>query len=128
MNESIQRVVTGSKLAKDAYAALQEIEKVSAQVAQMIHIISTTSEEQAAASESATKAMVSVGKISSQTSQASKKTAKSMQALSKIAADLRVSVEAFKVEQEMKAEPILVPTDGESKDAFNFETSDGGSL
>jgi methyl-accepting chemotaxis protein len=128
MNESIQRVVTGSKLAKDAYAALQEIEKVSAQVAQMIHIISTTSEEQAAASESATKAMVSVGKISSQTSQASKKTAKSMQVLSKIAADLRVSVEAFKVEQEMKAEPILVPTDGESKDAFNFETSDGGSL
>lgn len=120
MNESIQRVVVGSDLAKDAHAALQEIEKVSAQVAQMIHTISTTSEKQAFASESATKTMMSVGEISSKTSKASKKTAESMQTLSKIAKDLRVSVEAFKIEKELKAEKAQVPKDGESKETLNM--------
>ena len=120
MNESIQRVVVGSDLAKDAHAALQEIEKVSAQVAQMIHTISTTSEKQAFASESATKTMVSVGEISSKTSKASKRTAESMHALSKIAKDLRVSVEAFKIEKELKVEPTQVPTDGKSKDKLSI--------
>jgi methyl-accepting chemotaxis protein len=120
MNESIQRVVVGSDLAKDAHAALQEIEKVSAQVAQMIHTISTTSEKQAFASESATKTMVSVGEISSKTSKASKKTAESMQTLSKIAKDLRVSVEAFKIEKKLKAEPAQVSVDGESKETSNM--------
>jgi methyl-accepting chemotaxis protein len=119
MNESIQRVVVGSNLAKDAHAALQEIEKVSAQVAQMIQTISTTSEKQAIASKSATQTMMSVGEISSQTSKASQKTAESMQTLSDIAKDLRISVETFKVETEMKSESTQVTMDGESKETLN---------
>jgi methyl-accepting chemotaxis protein len=100
MNESIQHVVEGSTLANHAHAALQEIESVSAQVAQMVHSISSASKEQAAASESAAETMLTVGEISSQTSNASKQTAESMQALAKVAEFLRVSVETFRIEKD----------------------------
>lgn len=106
MNESIQRVVAGSTLAKDAHAALQEIENVSAQVAKMVYTISAVSKEQATASASATQTMLSVGEISTQTSEATKHTAESMQSLAKIAERLRVSVEAFKIEAEKGMMPV----------------------
>ncbi len=106
MNESIQRVVAGSTLAKDAHAALQEIEQVSAQVAQLVNVISTASKAQANASASATQTMLEVGDISSQTSKATKNTARSMQDLAKIAEKLRVSVEAFKVEEQKVVVPV----------------------
>jgi twitching motility protein PilJ len=99
MDESIQRVVEGSALAKDAHNALQEIETISSQVAEMVNSISLVSKEQAIASETAMKTMTAVGEISNQTSKASKQTALSMQIMSKIAERLRVSVETFKVEE-----------------------------
>lgn len=110
MDDSIQRVVEGSALADDAHAALQEIETIFSQVAQMVETISMISKEQAIASETATKTMAAVGEISTQTSKASKQTALSMQIMSKIADRLRVSVEAFKVEEkkaDAQNEPIV---------------------
>jgi twitching motility protein PilJ len=98
MDESIQRVVQGSKLANDAYVTLQELENVSSQVAKMVHTISTSAEEQALAAESVSQTMANVGQISHKTSEATQKTARSMQVMAKTADKLSVSVEVFKVD------------------------------
>jgi twitching motility protein PilJ len=98
MDESIQRVVQGSKLANDAYVTLQELENVSSKVAKMVHTISTSAEEQALASETVSRTMANVGQISHKTSEATQKTARSMQVMAKTADKLSVSVEVFKVD------------------------------
>jgi twitching motility protein PilJ len=98
MDESIQRVVQGSKLANDAYVTLQELENVSSQVAKMVHTISTSAEEQALSAESVSQTMANVGQISLKTSEATQKTARSMQVMAKTADKLSVSVEVFKVD------------------------------
>ena len=97
MQESIRRVVEGSKLADDARSKLEEIETVSARLADLIQSISTASVKQAQASESILKTMEEVGEISSQTSSASRQTAISMQNLAKTSEQLRVSVSAFRL-------------------------------
>jgi len=100
MEESIQRVVDGSKLADDAYTRLQEIETVSTRLAELIQSISTTSKQQAKTSDDIAKTMAEVGEISTHTSSASRQTALSMQNLAETSDQLRVSVEAFRLEDE----------------------------
>jgi len=102
MDESIQHVVEGSKLADDAHNKLQEIETVSSQVAGSIQKISVAAKQQAKDSESISKTMEEIGKISSQTSTASRHTAESMQNMAQTAENLRVSVEAFKLEEDQE--------------------------
>jgi twitching motility protein PilJ len=103
MQESIRRVVEGSKLADDARVKLEEIESVSARLADLIQSISAAAVKQAQASESILKTMEEVGEISSQTSTASRQTAMSMQNLAKTSEQLRVSVSAFRLgETEME--------------------------
>ncbi len=103
MQESIRRVVEGSKLADDARGKLEEIESVSARLADLIQSISAAAVKQAKASESILKTMEEVGEISSQTSMASRQTAMSMQNLARTSEQLRVSVSAFRLgEREME--------------------------
>lgn len=97
MEESIEKVVQGSKLADAAYAKLQEIEAVSAQLGEIIQSISLASKQQARASENIAKTMEEVGEISAQTSAASRQTAVSMKKMADTADQLRVSVEIFKL-------------------------------
>ena len=100
MEESIDRVVQGSKLAQDAHQKLQDIETVSSQLAELIESISLASKQQSRASDNIAKTMEEVGEISSQTSAASKQTAMSMQGMAETAENLRQSVEAFKLDGE----------------------------
>ena len=100
MEESIQQVVKGTKLAGDAHAKLQEIETVSAQVAELVQSISVKAKQQAKASQNITKTMEEVGEVSSKTSSASRNTALSMQNMAKTAKQLQVSVEAFKLPEQ----------------------------
>ncbi|MGE0086386.1 MAG: methyl-accepting chemotaxis protein [Desulfococcaceae bacterium] len=97
MEESIQRVVEGSKLADGARKKLQEIETVSTQLGELIQAISMTSKQQAKASEEIAKTMEEVGEISSQTSAASRQTAVSMKSLAKMSAQLNESVSVFRL-------------------------------
>lgn len=97
MEESIQRVVEGSKLADGARIKLEEIEHVSTQLSDLIQSISMASKQQARASENIAKTMEEVGDISSQTSAASRQTAVSMRNMSETADRLRVSVATFKL-------------------------------
>ncbi|UCF92023.1 MAG: methyl-accepting chemotaxis protein [Desulfobacterales bacterium] len=116
MEESIQQVVTGSRLAEAAHTKLEEIGKVSSQLAELVQAISTKAKQQAEASEGISKTMEAVGKTTSQTSTASRQTAASMQAMAKTAKQLRVSVEAFKLEDSQEDEPLLLEDEvGESE-------------
>ncbi len=100
MEESIQRVVEGSKLADGAYGQLQEIENVAVQLAELIQSISTTSRQQAQASQRIAKTMASVGEISARTSEASRETAASMRNLAAVSDRLNESVSVFRLEEE----------------------------
>ncbi|MEZ4527401.1 MAG: methyl-accepting chemotaxis protein [Desulfobacterales bacterium] len=100
MEESIQRVVEGSKLADGARKKLQEIETVSTQLGDLIQSISMASKQQAKASEEIAKTMEEVGEISSQTSAASRQTAVSMKSLAKMSAQLNESVSVFRLSDE----------------------------
>jgi len=100
MEESIQRVVQGSKLADDAHARLQEIESVTVRLGELIQAISSASKQQARASENIAKTMQEVGDISAQTSAASRETAISMKNLADMSDQMNESVSVFKVEEE----------------------------
>ncbi len=98
MEESIQRVVEGSKLADDALGKLAEIETVTTQLGELIQAISMASEQQAGASDTIAKTMSEVGEISSRASAASRQTAISMKNLAEISDRLNESVAVFKLE------------------------------
>lgn len=98
MDQSISKVVQGSKLADGAYGKLQDIESVSNNLADLIESITLASAKQVQMSESVVENMVAVGGVSNETSQASQETATLMDLLNKTARRLREAVEMFKVE------------------------------
>ncbi len=99
MDESIQRVVEGAKLADNAHTKLEEIQKVSGYLAELINSIASSSEEQAKESEKTSETMEKIGEISSNTSQASLETASKMNELDETASKLMDSIAAFKIEE-----------------------------
>ncbi len=105
MEESIQRVVEGSKLADGARSKLQQIETVSIQLGELIQSISMASKQQARASENIAKTMEEVGEISSQTSAASRETAVAMKNLAKMSDQLNESVAIFRLGDEGTIQP-----------------------
>lgn len=98
MDESISKVVQGSKLADGAHEKLQQIETVSNQLADLIEAITQAATKQVQVSESVVESMVSVGGVSNETSKTSQETADLMKLLNATASKLRAAVEVFKVE------------------------------
>ena len=105
MEESIQRVVEGSTLADDAHKKLQEIEKVSTQLAELIQSISMATTQHAKTSENITKTMVEMGAVSSKNLTASRQTTQAIHQLAATSDKLAASVEAFKLEKETQDLP-----------------------
>jgi len=105
MEESIQRVVEGSNLADNAHNKLQEIEAVSSRLAELIQSISMAATQQAQASDSITKTMHEVGKVSAQNSAASRQTAVAIKRLSETSEQLATSVETFKLDEAADSQP-----------------------
>ncbi len=97
IDESIGKVVQGSKLADGAHDKLQEIEDVSNQLAQLIDAITAATTSQVQMSETISRTMESVGEVSRESSLSSQDTATSMNVLSRTAKDLRAAVEAFRI-------------------------------
>ncbi len=97
IDEGISKVVQGSKLADGAHAKLQEIEKVSNDLAELIESITEATTEQVHVSATISKTMKEVGEISRESSLSSQDTAASMNVLSKTARDLHSAVEIFKI-------------------------------
>lgn len=97
IDEGISKVVQGSKLADGAHEKLQEIEKVSNDLAELIEAITAATTSQVEVSETIAKTMKEVGEVSRESSLSSQDTAASMNVLSRTARDLRSAVEVFKV-------------------------------
>jgi twitching motility protein PilJ len=97
MEHSTANVVSGAKLAEDAGQALEEIENVSGQLADLITNISDTSHQQSTAATSISETMNVIQEITTQTSAGTNETATSIGNLAELANELRRSVSGFKL-------------------------------
>jgi twitching motility protein PilJ len=97
MEQSTAGVVTGAKLAEDAGNALNEIESVSKQLADLITGISKDASEQANAAVNISESMNVIKRITMETSEGTNDTAKSIANLTELANELRTSVAGFKL-------------------------------
>ena len=97
MEQTTAEVVNGAKRAQDAGVALEEIENVSTSLAELIQNISNAARQQAASAGHVSNTMNVIQGITSQTAQNSEATAKSIGDLAKMAKEMRVSVEGFKL-------------------------------
>ncbi|MGH1487355.1 MAG: methyl-accepting chemotaxis protein [Cellvibrionaceae bacterium] len=137
MEQTTSEVVTGARLAQDAGVALEEIEGVSANLAELIQNISNAARQQASSAGHISNTMNVIQEITSQTSSGTNATAESIGELANMALELRESVAGFTLPPEMvadleqqeiasAAEPAMPPTLDDSIDLG--AASDDGSM
>jgi twitching motility protein PilJ len=97
MEQTTTEVVRGAHLAQDAGVALEEIEKVSKTLADLIQNISNAARQQASSAGHISNTMNVIQEITSQTSAGTTVTAKSIGTLAKMASEMRGSVSGFKL-------------------------------
>jgi twitching motility protein PilJ len=95
MERSTTDVVGGALLAENAGAALDEIEQVSNQIANLVQNISGSARQQAAAAADVTRRTSKLKEIGDQTARATTATAASISKLSVLASQLRQTVAGF---------------------------------
>ncbi|MDZ7804877.1 methyl-accepting chemotaxis protein [Thiohalophilus sp.] len=100
MEESTAGVVHGAKLAQDAGTALEEIESVSSNLAELIEHISNAAKQQATAATNISDTMNVIQEITTQTSAGTNETAASIGNLAELANELRHSVAGFRLPQQ----------------------------
>lgn len=104
MEQTTSEVVTGARLAQDAGVALEEIEGVSANLAELIQNISNAARQQASSAGHISNTMNVIQEITSQTSSGTNATAESIGDLANMALELRESVAGFTLPAEMIAD------------------------
>jgi twitching motility protein PilJ len=97
MENSTQNVVEGAQLSDAAGQALEEISKVSQNLAELIESISGDTEKQASVATDVAKLMQNILHITEQTTTGTRQTAVSIGELSELASELKGSVAGFKV-------------------------------
>ncbi len=97
MEKSTVGVVEGTKLSDAAGQALEEIRRVSRELASLIGGISEQTSKQSASVTDVTRGMQGILKITEETTEGTKQTNVSIAQLTKLAAELRSSVAGFKV-------------------------------
>jgi twitching motility protein PilJ len=97
MEQTTAEVVKGGRLAHDAGVALEEIEKVSRSLADLIQNISNAAQQQATSAGHISNTMAVIQEITSQTSSGTKDTAQSIGNLGTLATQMRDSVARFKL-------------------------------
>ncbi len=95
MERSTTDVVGGALLAENAGAALDEIEQVSNQIANLVQNISSSAREQAGSAADVTRRTTKLREIGDQTDKATKATAASVSKFSELASQLRKTVAGF---------------------------------
>jgi twitching motility protein PilJ len=103
MEQTTAEVVRGARLAQDAGVALEEIETVSANLAELIQNISNAARQQAASAGHISNTMNVIQEITVQTSSGTTETASSIGTLAEMAVELRTSVEGFKLPEDDSA-------------------------
>lgn len=97
MEHSTANVVAGAKSAEESGRALDEIDKVSRALADLIHNISDTARQQSTAASNISDTMNVIQEITTQTSAGTNETATSIGNLAELANELRKSVSGFKL-------------------------------
>lgn len=97
MEHTTAEVVRGARLAQDAGVALEEIESVSMNLADLIQNISNASRQQSLSAGHISNTMNVIQEITSQTSSGTNATAESIGNLAEMASQLRESVSGFKL-------------------------------
>lgn len=97
METTTSEVVSGTRLAEDAGAALVQIEKVSNELSTLIQGISREAQTHSESATGISELMYGIREISVQTSQGSKQTAKAVDELAELVLRLRESVADFKL-------------------------------
>jgi len=100
MEQTTTEVVRGARLAEDAGVALEEIETVSTNLAELIQNISNAARQQAMTAGNISNTMGVVQEIAGQTSAGTKTSANSIGQLASLANDLQQSVDGFKLPSE----------------------------
>lgn len=107
MERSTTDVVGGALLAENAGAALDEIEQVSNQIANLVQNISSSARQQAAAAADVTRRTNRLKEIGAQTGKATTATAAAISKLSELASQLRQTVAGFTLPSSaLQASPI----------------------
>lgn len=101
MEQTTTEVVSGARLAQDAGVALEEIEGVSANLAELIQNISNAARQQASSAGHISNTMNVIQEITSQTSAGTGATAHAIGELADMALELREFVAGFKLPDEM---------------------------
>ena len=97
MEQTTAEVVKGARLAQDAGVALEEIESVSKNLADLIQNISNAARQQAASAGHISNTMNVIQEITSQTSAGTTATARSIGNLAEMAQEMRNSVAGFRL-------------------------------
>jgi len=97
MEQTTAEVVRGARLAQDAGVALEEIQTVSRNLADLIQNISNAARQQAASAGHISNTMNVIQEITTQTTAGTIATARSIGNLAEMAAELRLSVAGFKL-------------------------------
>ncbi len=100
MEKSTSGVVTGAQLAEDAGGALEEIETVSDQLAELIKDISSEALQQANAASELTDTMNDIQELTTQATAGAEQTSRSIGNLARMSQDLDKSVTGFKLPQQ----------------------------
>lgn len=100
MEHTTAEVVRGARLAQDAGVALEEIENVSTNLAELIESISNAARQQSSSASHISNTMNVIQEITSQTSAGTNATAYSIGNLADMAVELRSSVAGFKLPDE----------------------------
>ncbi|NRB37787.1 MAG: type IV pili methyl-accepting chemotaxis transducer N-terminal domain-containing protein [Pseudomonadales bacterium] len=103
MEQTTAEVVRGARLAQDAGMALEEIEKVSQELADLIQNISNAARQQAASAGHISNTMNVIQEITQQTNAGTTATARSIGNLADMATELRNSVAGFTLPEEKEA-------------------------
>jgi twitching motility protein PilJ len=110
MERSTTDVVGGALLAENAGAALDEIEQVSNQIANLVQNISSSARQQAGSAADVTRRTTRLREIGDQTGKATTATAASISKLSELATQLRKTVAGFALPPDMLQASVLTRT------------------
>ena len=124
MEDTTSEVVRGARLAQDAGVALEEIESVSTNLADLIQSISNAARQQAASAGHVSNTMTVIQEITTQTSEGTQETAKSIGQLTLLSDELRRSVSGFKLDS---TNDDIFSGDDSSFEEFgdNFDSGEG---
>lgn len=121
MEDTTSEVVRGARLAQDAGVALEEIETVSTNLADLIQSISNAARQQAASAGHVSNTMTVIQEITTQTSEGTQETARSIGKLTELSEDLRRSVSGFKLDSTnddyFRSEDVS-PAEDDSEESF----------